>query len=58
MLVFVFVEPDWNAPIDFNERLAATPAKANVRGMFLQLLMQGLGPEATAQVRDRRYVAF
>jgi uncharacterized protein (TIGR02265 family) len=54
----VFAEPDWNASIDFSERLAATPASARVRGMFLQLLMQGLSAEAAAQVRDRRYVAF
>ena len=54
----MFAQPDWTASIDFEARLAAIPPKAAVRGMFLQLLMQGLGSEALAAVRDRRYIAF
>jgi len=54
----VFAEPNWTANIDFDARLAAIPKRANVRGMFLQLLVQALGGEAAAAVRDRRYIAF
>jgi len=54
----VFAEPKWYAPIDFEARLAAIPTRAMVRGMFLQLLVQGLGDEASARVSDRRYIAF
>jgi uncharacterized protein (TIGR02265 family) len=54
----VFAEPNWDASIDFEARLAAIPPRAMVRGMFLQLLVQGLGDEAIEGVRDRRYIAF
>lgn len=54
----MFVEPDWNASIDFEARLAATPSDAVVRGMFLQLLIQSLSSEALAKRPARRYVAF
>jgi uncharacterized protein (TIGR02265 family) len=54
----VFAEPDWYAPIDFSKRLAAIPASARVRGMFLQLLMQSLSSQVVAQLPDRHYVAF
>lgn len=54
----MFKEPNWNAPIDFEARLSATPAGAKVRGMFLQLLVQSLEPEGAAKAAARRYVAF
>ncbi|MDB4986145.1 MAG: hypothetical protein JWN04_1323 [Myxococcaceae bacterium] len=51
-------EPNWAAWIDFEARLGATPAKVQVRGMFLQLLVQSLAPELAARHETRRYVAF
>lgn len=54
----MFVEPNFDAPIDFEARLAAIPAKSVVRGMFLQLLQQSVGPDVPRELRDRRYVAF
>jgi uncharacterized protein (TIGR02265 family) len=54
----VFAEPDWGAPIDFEARLKAVPADATVRGMFLQLLLEGITGEAALAVRGRRYVSF
>jgi uncharacterized protein (TIGR02265 family) len=53
-----FSEPDWNAPIDFQARLAAIPASAVTRGMFFQLLLDALGPGGSAGLAARRYVAF
>jgi uncharacterized protein (TIGR02265 family) len=54
----VFVEPDWKAEIDFASRLAAVPADATVRGMFLQLLQESMSGDANGPVRARRYVSF
>lgn len=54
----MFVEPDFGAPIDFEARLKAVPADATVRGMFLQLLLEGISGEAALAVRGRRYVSF
>jgi len=54
----MFVEPDWDDPIDFQARLAAIPAQAVVRGMFLQLLQQNVRRDLPAPLRDRRYLAF
>lgn len=54
----MFVEPDWKAEIDFATRLAAVPADATVRGMFLQLLQESMSGDATSPARNRRYVSF
>jgi uncharacterized protein (TIGR02265 family) len=54
----VYVEPDWTSPIDFEARIAAVPEAAQVRGMFLQLLLQAVHPEARAKLGPRRYLAF
>ncbi|HKU41258.1 MAG TPA: DUF2378 family protein [Polyangiales bacterium] len=54
----MFVEPDWTSPIDFEARLAAVPEGAQVRGMFLQLLLQAVHPDARAALGPRRYIAF
>jgi uncharacterized protein (TIGR02265 family) len=54
----VFVEPDWSRSIDFEAYLAAIPADASVRGMFLPALIQSLGPDAPPPMRARRYVPF
>lgn len=54
----VFVEPNWNAAVDFGARLAAIPERATTRGMFLQLLVEGMGRDAPPQLRVRRYIAF
>lgn len=54
----MFAEPDWDAPIDFDARLAAIPPSAQVRGMFLRFLIQGMDAEAATKVRGRRYLPF
>jgi uncharacterized protein (TIGR02265 family) len=54
----MFVDPDWSQPIDFPARLAAIPADAVVRGIFLQLLVDTIGPERMAKRRACRYVGF
>ena len=54
----MFAEPEWDAPIDFEARLAAVPADATVRGMFLQQLLEGMSGDAAVAVRGRRYLAF
>ena len=54
----MFAEPDWSAPVDFEARLAAIPAHATVRGMFLQMLQANLPADRAAEGRERRYVAF
>lgn len=54
----MFAEPDWSQPIDYEARLAAIPADAVIRGMFLQLLVDTIGPERFTAQRARRYVAF
>jgi uncharacterized protein (TIGR02265 family) len=54
----VFVEPDWKAQVDFEARLAAVPAEATVRGMFLQLLQESLPGDAASAARARRYLSF
>ena len=54
----MFVAPDWSQPIDFAERLAAIPPGAMVRGMFLQLLVDSVGPTHMAKRPIKRYSAF
>ncbi|MET0390553.1 MAG: DUF2378 family protein [Polyangiales bacterium] len=54
----MFVEPDWSQSVDFAARLAAIPAHAVVRGMFLQLLIDSMGREYKEKLEPRRYVAF
>ena len=54
----MFVDPDWSAPIDFAERLAAIPPGAMVRGMFVQLLVDAIGPTNMAKRPAKRYYAF
>jgi uncharacterized protein (TIGR02265 family) len=55
----MFVDPDWSQPIDFAERLAAIPDSSMVRGMFLQLLVDAIGPTQMAKRPVvRRYSAF
>lgn len=54
----MYVDPDWSQPIDFEERLAAIPREAVVRGMFLQLLVDSIDPEQLAKLPKRRYLAF
>jgi len=51
----MFLEPDWQASVDFKARIAAVPANAVVRGLFLQVIADGVtrGPKAKA-----RYTAF
>ena len=51
----MFFEPDWRSSVDFAARMAAVPADAVVRGMFLQQVANGVtrGPKAKS-----RYVAF
>jgi uncharacterized protein (TIGR02265 family) len=58
MMTSVFVEPDWNAAVDFEKRLAAIPPNAQVRGMFLQLLTESIGAQSRVQHAKRRYVGF
>ncbi|HKP62295.1 MAG TPA: DUF2378 family protein [Polyangiales bacterium] len=54
----MYVEPDWTSPIDFEARLSAVPEDAQVRGMFLQLLLQAVHPETRVKLGPRRYLAF
>lgn len=54
----MFADPDWSQPIDFAERLAAIPNTSMVRGMFLQLLVDAIGPTHMAKRPMRRYSAF
>lgn len=54
----MFVDPDWSAAIDFSERLAAIPPGAMVRGMFLQLLVDAIGPTNMTKRPVKRYSAF
>lgn len=54
----MFVEPDWNASIDFSARIEAIPSDVSIRGMFLQMLIQNMGADAPATVRSRRYLPF
>jgi uncharacterized protein (TIGR02265 family) len=54
----VFKEPDWEATVDFEARLAAIPQRAQVRGMFLQYLIEAIGADPVPYFGPRRYVAF
>lgn len=54
----MFVDPDWSQAIDFEARLAAIPPTSMVRGMFLQLLVEAIGPTHMAKRIARRYSAF
>jgi uncharacterized protein (TIGR02265 family) len=54
----VFKEPDWEASIDFEARLASIPERAQVRGMFLQYLIRAIGADPVPHFGPRRYVAF
>lgn len=54
----MFKEPDWEASIDFEARLAAVPERAQVRGMFLQYLIEAVGHDPAPFFGPRRYVAF
>ena len=54
----MFADPDWSQPIDFEARLAAIPPTSMVRGMFLQLLVDSIGPTHMAKRMTRRYSAF
>jgi uncharacterized protein (TIGR02265 family) len=54
----VFASPDWSTKVDFAARLAATPEHAQVRGMFFQYMLDGLGPELAHKHGTRRYVSF
>jgi uncharacterized protein (TIGR02265 family) len=54
----MFADPDWSQPIDFAERIAAIPSTSMVRGMFLQLLVDAIGPTHMAKRIQRKYSAF
>jgi len=54
----MYAPPDWAAPINFDEEIAAIPAHATVRGMFLQFLVESLGARAAEQLQVPRYIAF
>jgi uncharacterized protein (TIGR02265 family) len=54
----MFADPDWSQPINFTERLAAIPKTSMVRGMFLQLLVDAIGPTHVAKLPPRRYSKF
>jgi uncharacterized protein (TIGR02265 family) len=54
----VFKEPDWEASIDFEARLAAIPEGAQVRGMFVQYLIEAVGADPAPYFGPRRYVGF
>lgn len=54
----VFVEPNWKAPIHWEERIDAIPATANARGMFFQFLIDALGPRVALQIEAPTYIAF
>ena len=54
----MFADPDWSQPIDFAQRLAAIPKSSMVRGMFLQLLVDAIGPTFMAKRPAHRYSAF
>jgi uncharacterized protein (TIGR02265 family) len=54
----MFAEPDWSQPIDFSERVAAVPASAMVRGMFMQFLLAAAPSKVAERYAGRRYVAF
>ena len=54
----MFVEPDWNAAIDFGTRLEAIPPADTIRGMFLQMLLQNMGADVAPSARGRRYLPF
>jgi uncharacterized protein (TIGR02265 family) len=54
----MFAEPDWSQPVDFASRVAAVPPDAQVRGMFLQVLVDSLPTEIRSKLGARRYVAF
>lgn len=51
----MFLEPDWRSSVDFSARIAAAPANAMVRGMFFDVIAQGVarGPKAKS-----RYISF
>ena len=54
----MFAEQDWSQPVDFRARIAAVPADAQVRGMFMQVLLDALSPDVRNKLGPRRYVAF
>lgn len=54
----MFAEPDWSQPIDFSARVAAVPASAMVRGMFMQFLLTAAPRDVAERYAGRRYVAF
>jgi uncharacterized protein (TIGR02265 family) len=54
----MFAEPAWSQPIDFAARLAAVPAHAAVRGMFLQLLIDSSARTVSVKLPAKRYIGF
>ena len=54
----MFEEQDWSQPVDFAARLAAVPQDAQLRGMFLQVLVDSFPAEIRNKLGARRYVAF
>jgi uncharacterized protein (TIGR02265 family) len=50
--------PDWSEKVDFAARLAAVPATASMRGMFIQFLLASAPPEVQAKYAARRYIGF
>ncbi|MEW5850398.1 MAG: DUF2378 family protein [Myxococcota bacterium] len=54
-----FVAPDFNAPLDVDERLARLPAEARVKGMFIHRLVEMAQKKQLKHPRDgERFIAF
>ncbi len=53
-----FVVPDMNAPLDVGAYLAACPADAKIKGMFVNDLLAHVAQAGGAPITNKRYVIF
>jgi uncharacterized protein (TIGR02265 family) len=53
-----FTDPDWEAPLDLGERLAAVPPDITIKGMFFQLIVDEARNASGRSPGRERYVPF
>jgi uncharacterized protein (TIGR02265 family) len=58
MTASAFLEPDWTGPLDLQERLAAAPTTALIKGMFFEQVRETMGDRADEVDPGGHYGSF
>lgn len=54
----VFLDPEWTGPLDLQERLAAAPENAKMKGMFFEQVRETMGEHADEVDPGGHYSSF